>query len=67
MLLNHLVVVSNCQGISISRIYELVVLFLFYSSFDNNNNNIVYLIKCPYKQDPFKGTVQMICNIIIPK
>ena len=33
----------------------------------NNNNNNVYLIKRPYKQEPFKGAVQIICNIILPQ
>ena len=31
------------------------------------NNNNVYLIKHPYQQEPFKSTVQIICNIIIPQ
>ena len=31
------------------------------------NNNNVYLIKRPYQQEPFKGAVQIICNIIIPQ
>ena len=34
---------------------------------NNNNNNNVYLIKRPYYQEPFKGVVQIICNIIIPQ
>ena len=32
---------------------------------NNNNNNNIYLIKHPYSQEPFKGTVQIIYNIII--
>jgi len=35
--------------------------------YNNNNNNNVYLINHPYQQEPFKGAVQVTCNIIIPQ
>ena len=34
------------------------------SDVDKDN---VYLIKHPHQQEPFKGAVQIICNIIIPQ
>ena len=34
---------------------------------NNSNNSNVYIIKRPYLQEPFKGDVQIICNLIIPQ
>ena len=48
--------------------YDITVIYITNNNNNNNNNNnIVYLIKRPYKQESFKGAIQIICNIIIPQ
>ena len=42
------------------------IYYAYINEISHSNNNNVYLINRPYYREPFKGTVQIIGNIIIP-